>query len=59
MAGSEAKADGAHPGQDIVAFCRMHGDLDYPAKTFFGARYVPNMLPKQVDDLFPRTQRSR
>jgi hypothetical protein len=48
-----AKADGTPeaPSQDIVTFCRMHRDLDYPDKTFFGAHYKQGMLPKQVQDV--------
>jgi hypothetical protein len=37
--------------QDIVAFCREHQTLDDPGMTFFGSKYAPGMLPKQVEDV--------
>lgn len=38
------------PTHDVAAFCRMHPTVDHPEKTFFGAHYKANLLPKPVED---------
>jgi hypothetical protein len=43
-----AATSSARAADDIVAFCRQHGTLDYPDRVYFGARYQPGMVPPQV-----------
>ena len=38
----------ARAAGDIVAFCKSHGTLDYPDKTYFAGQYKPGMVPRQV-----------
>ena len=49
---AEAKAatPQAAPQHNVVAFCRAHGTLDYPERTFFGPNYKYGMLPKPLED---------
>jgi hypothetical protein len=49
-AAGNAETPHTDPLEDVVAFCRMHGTLDYPERTFFGASYQDGFLPKPVQD---------
>ena len=51
---AEAKAATPHaaPRHDAVAFCRAHGTLDYPERTFFGPNYKYGMLPQPLEDTY-------
>jgi hypothetical protein len=46
LAGAEPRHAGA--ADDIVGFCQQHPTLDYPNRTWFGARYEPGAVPGQV-----------
>jgi hypothetical protein len=47
---SRAEVPSDAQSRDVVAFCRMHPDLDDPGTTFFGAGNKPGRVPRQIED---------